>query len=82
MAKEPLGVTFIVPAGQSATGVYEADGGTDVFETDEPYLLSDGRALMPPLPVVLVEGMTFTDGMGNVQKALGVSGLPDEGEPE
>lgn len=81
MPKEPLGITFIVPDGQEATGVYEADGGAEVFETDSPYLLSDGVTLQPPLPVKVVTGPTFTDSMGNAQTALAVSGLPeDEGE--
>ena len=81
MPNEPLGITFIVPDGQEAIGVYEADGGAEVFETDSPYLLSDGVTLQPPLPVKVVTGPTFTDSMGNAQTALAVSGLPeDEGE--
>lgn len=79
MAREPLGISFIVPAGQEATGVYEDTAGVEVFETDAPYLLSDGKSLAAPLPVKVVEGATFTDSMGNAQTALAVSGLP---EPE
>jgi len=78
MPNEPLGITFIVPDGQEATGVYEADGGAEVFETDSPYLLSDGVTLQPPLPVKVVTGPTFTDSMGNAQTALAVSGLPED----
>lgn len=80
MPKQPLGVTFNVPAGQEATGVYEAESGVEVFETDAPYLLSDGVSLQPPLPVVLADGPTFIDSMGNVQAALAVAGLPDDGD--
>lgn len=79
MAQERVGITFIVPAGQEATGVYEDAAGVDVFETDVPYLLSDGKSLAAPIPVKVVEGATFTDSMGNAQTAIAVSGLP---EPE
>lgn len=81
MPKEPLGITFVVPAGQEAVGVYEVEGGVEVFETDTPYLLIDGMALMPPLPVFDAGGAIFTDSMGNAQRALGVTGLDPE-EPE
>lgn len=81
MPKQPLGVTFNVPAGQEATGVYEAESGIEAFETDAPYLLSDGVSLQPPLPVVLAGGPSFIDGMGNVQAALAVSGLGPGPEP-
>lgn len=63
-AKQPLGVTLIVPPGQSATPVYLDPDGIETFATDDPYLLDDGRSLMPPLPVVDV---------GNVPGAIGVT---------
>lgn len=75
MSKEPLGVTFTVPDGQEATGVYEADGGADVFITDAPYLLSDGVSRQPPLPVKIVDGPTWISVNGSLQKAMPVSGL-------
>lgn len=78
MPKEPLGITFVVPAGQEATGVYEDPDGVDVFETDTPYLLSDGVTLMSSLPVFDAGGPVFIDSMGNAQWALGVSGLPED----
>lgn len=82
-AKQPLGVTFTVPDGQEATGVYEAESGTVVFETDAPYMLEDEKSLQPPLPVKIVSGPIFTDSMGNAQTALAVSGLaPPEPEEE
>lgn len=65
MPKEPLGITFIIPTGQEATGLYEVEGGIEVFETDTPYLLSDGVSLQPPLPVFDAGGAIFTDSMGN-----------------
>lgn len=43
--KHPLGVTFTVPPGHEATGVYEVEGGIEVFETDTPYLLNAQRAI-------------------------------------
>lgn len=73
--KQPLGITLIVPPGQEATGVYEAVGGVEVFSTDTPYTLTDGKSLSPPLPIKIVTGETFTDSMGNAQTALAVSGL-------
>lgn len=57
MPKEPLGITFIIPDGQEATGLYEVEGGIEVFETDTPYLLSDGVSLQPPLPVFDAGGL-------------------------
>lgn len=81
--KQPLGVTFIVPNGQEATGVYEDENGVAVFETDEPYLLDDDVSLQHPLPVKVVSVPIFTDSMGNAQKALDVTGLaPPEPEEE
>jgi len=81
--KQPLGVTFIVPDGQDATGVYEDVNGIAVFETDIPYLLDDDVSLHPPLPVKVVNDPIFTDSMGNAQKALAVTGLaPPEPEEE
>lgn len=83
MPKQPLGITFTVPDGQEATGVYEATGGVEVFQTDGPYTLSDGASLQPPLPVKIVSEPIFTDSMGNAQSALAVSGLaPPEPEEE
>lgn len=81
--KQPLGVTFIIPDGQEATGVYEDENGIAVFETDEPYLLDDDVSLQHPLPVKVVSDPIFTDSMGNAQKALAVTGLiPPEPEEE
>lgn len=68
MPKEPLGVTFTVPDGQEATGVYEADGGADVFIADAPYLLSDGVSRQPPLPVKIVDGPTWISVNGSLQR--------------
>lgn len=79
MNKEPLGITFTIPDGQEATGVYEDAAGIEVFVSDDPYLTSDAKGLQAPLPVKVVAGATFTDSMGNVQTALAVTGLP---EPE
>ena len=75
MPVDPLGVTLTVPAGQSAIGVYEDAAGVQVFETDEPYLLSDGRSLEAPLPIFDAGGSVFQDSMGNAQTALAVTGL-------
>lgn len=81
-SKQPLGVTFIVPDGQEATGVYEDPNGIEVFEADEPYLLEDGVSLQSPLLVFDAGGPTFQDSMGNAQKALAVTGLTPPDIPE
>lgn len=70
-----LGVTLNVPDHVEPLGVYEAADGIEVFETDTPYLLSDGRSLARPLPIKVVLEKTFIDSLGNLQKALGVKGL-------
>lgn len=74
--KSPLGVTYNVPAGQEATGVYNDPEGLTAFFSDEPYL--SGGALLSPLPVFDADGATFVDSMGNVQSSvpMNLSGLP------
>lgn len=71
--KQPLGITFVVPGDCDATGVYQSDGGVDVFETDAPYLLNDGTSLTRPIPVVLVDGPVFSDTLGHAQSALAIN---------
>lgn len=66
MAKQPLGITV----GDGGTGVYEHEDGIDTFETDGPYLLSDGVSLASPLPVHVVDGPVFFDSNGNPQAAI------------
>lgn len=68
MAKQPLGITV----GDGGTGVYEHEDGIDTFETDGPYLLSDGVSLAAPLPVHFVDGPVFFDSNGNPQAAIPV----------
>lgn len=68
MAKQPLGITV----GQGGVGVYEHAGGIETFETDGPYLLSDGVSLATPLRVHFVDGPVFLDSNGNPQAAIPV----------
>jgi hypothetical protein len=72
--KQKLGITTNHQA-RDATGVYESPGGVEVFETDAPYLLSDGASLMPPLPVIVIDGPVYADTLGNAQTAIAVTGL-------
>lgn len=67
---------------QDPTGIYEAEGGVEIFVTDEPYLLSDGKTLQPPLYVFDAGGPVFIDSMGNAQKSLAVAigSIPVEDE--
>jgi len=78
---DPLGVTFLPVAGMEAVPVYEAEGGTPVFITDEPYLASDGLSLMAPLYVVDAGGPTWMDMEGQLMSSMPVSGLTPP-EPE
>lgn len=73
---DPLGVTFLPIAGMEAVPVYEAEGGTPVFITDDPYLLSDGLSLMAPLYVVDAGGPTWMDMEGQLMASMPVTGLP------
>lgn len=73
--KQPLGITYSIPDGQEATGVYEDPDGIEVFETSIPYTLSDGVSLQPPLPVFDAGGPVFQDALGNAQIAQAVKGL-------
>ena len=68
MAKQPLGITV----GEGGTGVYEHEAGIETFETEGPYLLSDGVSLAAPLPVHFVDGPVFFDSHGNLQAAIPV----------
>lgn len=79
--REPIGITLDVPNDADPTGVYEDASGAEVFETDAPYLLSDGTSLMPPLPVIVSDGPVFIDKRGNAQAALAVTGLDGALEP-
>lgn len=80
--KQKLGITTAKSEAADVLGVYESPNGVEVFETDAPYLLSDGDSLMSPIPVIVVDGPVYTDTMGNTQSALAVTGLgptPPEG---
>lgn len=75
MAKTPLGITFVARDGQSSTGVYEAEGGIETFETDEPYVVHGTPYLTDPLPVFDAGGPVFQDAMGNAYQALPIRGV-------
>src|SRR5690606_10518501 len=76
--REPIGVTLVVPAGQEAIRVREVEGGEEVFVTDKPYLASDGRTLVAPIPVVVTEDETYRDSAGVLRETWAVSGLEEE----
>lgn len=77
MNKQPLGITV----GTGGAGVYQDENGIDTFESDAPYLLSDSKSLVAPLPVHVVDGPVFIDSMGNVQKAIPVRGVTPPDDP-
>lgn len=66
--KEPVGITFGVPSTSDPLPVREVADGVPVIVTDNPFLMTDGKSLQAPIPVVLA-----TEG----QDALGVSGLSE-----
>lgn len=74
--KSPLGVTYNVPEGQEATGVYNDPDGVVAFVSDDPYLSSG--FLLSPLPIFDAGGAMFVDSMGNMQSSIpmNISGLP------
>lgn len=74
MAKQIIGVTLSTVSGQEALGVYEAEGGVEVVQTDAPYLTS-ALSLQSPMPVFDAGGPVFVDGMGRPQMSLPVTGL-------
>lgn len=81
--KTPLGITYIVPAGQSPTGIYNSESGIEAFETDTPYLAGGSDALTSPLPVFDAGGPVFKDSMGGLHQALPIKGLtPPEPDPD
>lgn len=80
MAANPIGVTLVTPDGQSAIGVYESPSGLEVFESDGPYLLSDGVSLAAPVPVFDAGGPTFRGSAGSLQASIAIrSGAPSSG---
>ena len=74
MARQSLGITYTVPAGQEPKGIYEDPNGILSHVVEGPYLLDDERTLATPLPVFDVGGPTYQDADGNLQKSLAVSG--------
>lgn len=73
--KTPLGITYTVPEGKSATGVYQSSGGIEAFESDAPYMAGGSDALTSPLPVFDAGGPVFKDSMGKLYQALPIKGV-------
>lgn len=71
MPQEPIGVTFVEDA--AAIGVYESEAGSEAFETDGPYLMTDGKSLQAPTPVRVVESATYSDEFGNARPSLAIN---------
>lgn len=70
-----IGITTAIPDDVEPIGVYESDGGIEVFPTDSPYLLEDGGSLLSPVPVIVVDGPVYTDKLGNARQAWPVTGI-------
>src|SRR5690606_15292005 len=71
---------------QAANGspVRQDASGADAEVKTGPYLLSDGVSLSQPIPVVLVDGESYTDDAGNLRAAwpLNMSGVVQTPVPE
>ena len=81
MPDDPLGITYVVPDGQEAIGVYEAEGGIPVVLVDTPYLMADATSLEAPIPVFDAGEPTWLDSAGQLMPSMPVSGLTPN-EPE
>ncbi len=71
--KHPIGITYIVPDGQEAVGVYDDPSGIEVFETDSPYTLRDGVSLQVPLPVKIVDPTRYPNSTRTMQTPLAMA---------
>lgn len=71
--REPIGITFTGPDQADPVPVFEAEGGVGAVERDGPYLLSDGKSLLDPIPVVDAGGPIWRDRAGNLVDALAIS---------
>lgn len=74
--QEPIGVTAIVPQGESPVPVYEDVNGIATFETDYPYLMTGGLSLASPLPVVDAGGAVWINDLGDPVDAMAVTNVP------
>lgn len=73
---DSIGVTLTVRDGQAPVPVYQDSAGVATFSTDDPYFLSDGKSLMPPVPVVDAGGTVWFDTDGNPVAAIPVTAIP------
>lgn len=76
---DKIGVTKLPPPpGGISIDVYiDPKGGSEVFETDVPYLVEDGVTLFDPAHVVVRATKNFLDANGNYQTAISVTGLAE-----
>lgn len=73
---DPIGITTQPVAGQDSVPVYQSDKGVPTFPADAPYLLSDGKSLESPMPVIDAGGPVWIDAGGNAVDALAVTTVP------
>lgn len=72
---EPVGISSTPPDGQELIGAYESPTGIEVFQSETPYLSSDGKTLLAPIPVFDAGGPTYTNSAGELQDSLPLNGL-------
>lgn len=64
MPSQPIGITYQSAPARERIGVWPDANGDDVFVTDAPYLATDGRSLLAPVPVFDAPGPIYTDTVG------------------
>jgi len=81
MPVEPFGVTTTVPSRVDPLPVRETADGAAVFLTAAPYLLTDGKSLVAPTPIVQATGDTYLDKGGKLRSVKKVKGLVPPSTP-
>jgi hypothetical protein len=76
-----VGVTNIIPDGQSPVPVFLDPKGLETFAADEPYLLGDGTSLESPVPVVDARGPIYISDSGNPVSAIPITNMPSGDGP-
>lgn len=64
MPTQPIGITYQTAPARDRIGVWPDANGDDVFITDAPYIATDGKSLLAPVPVFDAPGPIYTDTVG------------------
>lgn len=80
-APDKVGITAIPIEGQDLTPVFQDDSGLPTEPKDAPYLLSDDRSLLAPIPVIVSSSPVWFKADGSPVDALRVTHLPSGDGP-